>query len=124
MGCTEYGVHPTALQALNEVIRPCTHLNASLCKANEAKSHDCGEFEIVPLGHHVVIGVMSNLDGCVSRGADWQGAAIKEEIRRPDGEPDIERPLVLNIAQRHIKHFRPSYQGLNVNFIKNGVGMS
>mmetsp|Transcript_12651 Transcript_12651/g.21415 ORF Transcript_12651/g.21415 Transcript_12651/m.21415 type:complete len:424 (+) Transcript_12651:228-1499(+) len=53
-----------------------------------------------------------------------KGAAIKEEIRRPDGEPDIERPLVLNIVQRHIKHFRPSYQGLNVNFIKNGVGMS
>ena len=57
MECTGYGVQPTVLQTLTEVIIPCTHINTSFLKANEAKSHECGEFEIVPLGLRVVVRV-------------------------------------------------------------------
>jgi hypothetical protein len=32
MGFTEYGVQPTALQTLIEVMIPCVHINTSLLK--------------------------------------------------------------------------------------------
>jgi hypothetical protein len=48
-------VQPTALQTLTGLIIPCPHINTGLLKANEAKIRECGELEIVPPGHIVVI---------------------------------------------------------------------
>jgi hypothetical protein len=58
MGCTECKVQPTALQTLIEVMIPWAHVNTSILEANEAKSRECGESKIVPLGHQVVIRVI------------------------------------------------------------------
>jgi hypothetical protein len=55
VGCTEYGVQPTALSTLTEVIIPCTHIDTSLNRTNEANLRECGKFKIVPVGHLVVI---------------------------------------------------------------------
>jgi hypothetical protein len=59
LGCTEYEVQPTGLQPLIEVILLVLTTNTSLLKINEAELHECGEFEMVPLGHRVVIRVIT-----------------------------------------------------------------
>ena len=61
MVCTGYGVQPTALQTfIEETQIHCTHNYTSLLnvlKPNRKQNHVnvCGEFNIVSLGHRLVI---------------------------------------------------------------------
>eukprot|EP00240_Pyramimonas_obovata_P004819 CAMPEP_0118928988 /NCGR_PEP_ID=MMETSP1169-20130426/6121_1 /TAXON_ID=36882 /ORGANISM="Pyramimonas obovata, Strain CCMP722" /LENGTH=416 /DNA_ID=CAMNT_0006871101 /DNA_START=16 /DNA_END=1266 /DNA_ORIENTATION=- len=43
-----------------------------------------------------------------------KGAAMKEEILLPAGEPDIEKFLVDNISRRHLKHYNPASRGMRL----------
>eukprot|EP00976_Prorocentrum_cordatum_P100601 1192299-Prorocentrum_minimum.AAC.3 len=46
------------------------------------------------------------------------GAAMKEEILLPKGEPDIEKYLVDNISRRHLKHYNPASQGMRITHMQ------